>query len=108
MNTEDLLFVGLCGRVLAVNRCTGQTLWETPLKGSLFGTDFVNLFCDRGLLFVHTQGRLFCLDASDGRIKWENPLKGCGYGLATLASVAGSSGGPAAQASQLHHAARAD
>ncbi|MEI7947469.1 MAG: PQQ-binding-like beta-propeller repeat protein [bacterium] len=95
MRQEDMLFVGIKGRVLALDRNSGATLWETKVKGGAFGDSFVNLFFDRGSVFAATQGVLFCLDATTGRIQWENPLKGCGYGIATLASVAGASGNAA-------------
>jgi len=91
MNTDDMLFVGIKGRVLALDRNTGQNIWEAKLKWAVLGDFFVNVFFDRGNVFAHTGGKVFCLDAASGRIKWENPLTGCGYGIATLTSVTGSS-----------------
>jgi outer membrane protein assembly factor BamB len=95
MNTDDMLFVGIKGRILALDRNTGKIIWETTLKWASLGDFFVNVFFDRGNVLAHTGGTLFCLDAVSGRIRWENPLTGYGYGIATLASVTGSSANPA-------------
>jgi outer membrane protein assembly factor BamB len=110
MKAEDMVFVGVNGRVLALDRHSGRSIWETRLKGSILGLGggFVNLFFDRGDIFAHTNGRLFCLDSMSGRIKWENPLKWFGYEIATLASVSGSSGGQAVDAYKDRHAPGAD
>jgi len=92
MRTEDLLFVGVKERVLALKRGTGEIVWATELnRTALVGNVFVNLFVDRSDVFAHTSGTLFCLDAQSGRVKWENPLKGCGYDIATLATSSGTS-----------------
>jgi outer membrane protein assembly factor BamB len=92
MKIEEMLFVGIKRRVLAVDRNTGKMVWETKLPVGSIADSFVNLFFDRGNVFAHTGGKLFCLETANGRIRWENPLKGCGYGIVTMASVAGSSG----------------
>ena len=107
MQIENLLFVGIKGRVLALDRHSGTTLWETKIKGGAFGDSFVNLFFDRGSVFAASGGVLFCLDAATGRIMWKNPLKGCGYGIATVASVAGSSGNTAGIAYKFNQDATA-
>jgi outer membrane protein assembly factor BamB len=93
MKSEDMVFVGIKGRVLGIDRQTGTKLWETRVKGSFVaGAYFVNIFFDRGTVLAAAGGILYCLDAATGRIKWENPLNGCGFGIATIASATGSSG----------------
>ena len=39
MKTSDLVFIGIKGSVVALNRTTGKQVWVTRLKGS----DFVNI-----------------------------------------------------------------
>ena len=39
MKTSDLVFIGIKGSVVALDRATGQQVWATHLKGS----DFVNV-----------------------------------------------------------------
>ena len=90
MNIEQLVFVGIKRQVLALDQSTGSIVWKATLKAAIFD-DFTNVFIDRDALFASAGGRLYCLDPATGRVKWENPLKGCGYGIATLASINGSS-----------------
>jgi outer membrane protein assembly factor BamB len=108
MKIEDMLFVGVKRRVLALDRNTGKTVWERELQGSSMGDSFVTAFLDRGNVYAHTKGTLFCLDAENGRTKWENPLTGCGYGIVTMASVAGSSGNQPAIVHKKQQDAAAD
>ena len=76
-----MLYIGIRGTVVALDRVTGQEIWRTDLKGS----DFVNVVLDGGDLFAATHGELTCLDPSTGRIRWNNPLKGLGWGLMSIA-----------------------
>jgi len=86
MAASDLLFVGIKGSVVALDRATGTQVWTTRLKG----TDFVNVVLSGGDLFAACRGELFCLDQSTGFIRWRNPLKGLGYGLVTIAVQGGT------------------
>ena len=86
MAVSELLFVGIKGSVVALDRATGTQVWATRLKG----TDFVNVVLSGGELYAASRGELFCLDQSTGCIRWRNPLKGLGYGLATIAVPGGS------------------
>jgi outer membrane protein assembly factor BamB len=83
--TDDLIFIGIKGAALALDRGTGATRWQANLKGS----GFVNLVRDQELLLATTRGVVFCLDAATGRILWTNGLEGFGFGIATI--VAGDS-----------------
>jgi|SRR5689334_24784199 outer membrane protein assembly factor BamB len=83
MTQNSLLFIGIAGKVLALDRATGQEIWRTDLKRS----DFVNLIVERGDLFAATVGELYCLDAATGQIRWHNELKGLGRGLIAIAQA---------------------
>ncbi|HET7601809.1 MAG TPA: PQQ-binding-like beta-propeller repeat protein [Gemmatimonadales bacterium] len=82
----DLLFVGLRGHAIALDKATGSERWRTKLKG----TEFVHLVSDGRLLYASTRGNVFALDPATGAILWQNPMKGLGFGLAAL--VAGPGG----------------
>lgn len=82
MKTTDLLFVGIKGSVIALNRATGQQIWATHLRGS----DFVNVVFQDGAVLASCYGEIFCLDPLTGNARWHNPLKGFGIGLATIAA----------------------
>ena len=84
---EKIVFAGIKGKALALDRVTGREIWRTELKGS----DFVNLVLDGDELFATTRGEVFCLDPATGRIRWNNPLKGLGWGLVTIATPEASS-----------------
>ena len=81
---SNLLFIGISGTVLALDRATGEEVWRTPLKG-----DFVNVVLDGGTLFAATKGELFCLDPATGSVRWQNALRGLGRGLITIAQAGG-------------------
>ena len=83
-NVHDrLVFLGIHGHALALDRRTGREAWRTPLKG-----DFVNLVLLGDDLLAATQGEIFCLDPATGRVRWHNPLKGMRFGIATIAAQA--------------------
>ena len=82
MQTSALIFVGIKGSVVALNRATGEQVWVARLKGS----DFVNVFVEGGQVFATCYGEVFCLDARTGIGMWHNRLKGFGTGLATIAT----------------------
>jgi hypothetical protein len=80
---SELIFVGIAGSVVALNRLTGQQVWATHLKG----TQFVNVVLQDGKILATTSGEAFCLDGVAGKLLWHNPLKGYGRGLASMASL---------------------
>jgi hypothetical protein len=82
MKTSDLVFVGIKGSVVALNRATGEQVWTTYLKGS----DFVNVVLEKEVVLASCYGEIFCLDPLTGNGLWDNPLKGFGRGLATIAT----------------------
>jgi outer membrane protein assembly factor BamB len=91
MKTTQLVFVGIRGSVIALNRVTGQQVWATHLKG--FG--FVNVVLQDEAVLASCNGEVFCLDPLTGVGMWHNPLKGFGTGLATIATAETSQGGNA-------------
>lgn len=89
MAIDQLIFVGLNGRVVAVDRERGRVIWNwhspKPRRG------FVSIMLDGDRVVAGLGGYLYCLDAETGRMLWENPLTGFGLGMFSLASVRGSS-----------------
>ena len=88
MTIDQLVFVGLNGYVLALNRDTGEIVWSNDKLES----GPVTLLLDGDRLIASTGGYMFCLDPRTGEVRWNNPLKG--YGLAApaaLVSVRGQS-----------------
>jgi len=96
MTVDQLLFVGLNGYAVALDRDTGEIVWSQEKMHS----GYVTLLLDGDRLIVSTNGYMYCLDPLTGEILWHNPLKGYGSGPAHVISVRG-------QSSQviMHHAA---
>ncbi len=82
MKTSALVFIGIKGSLVALDRATGQQVWATHLKGS----DFVNVVVQDSAVLASCHGEIFCLDPLTGIGMWHNPLKGFGTGLATIAT----------------------
>jgi len=82
MKTSDLIFIGIKGSVVALNRFTGEQVWATHLKGF----DFVNVVFQDEAVLASCYGEIFCLDPLTGDALWHNSLKGFGRGLATIAT----------------------
>jgi outer membrane protein assembly factor BamB len=85
MAESNLIFLGIKGSVVALDRATGTEIWNTPLKG----TDFVNVVLTEAGLYAATRGEIYCIDQATGHIRWRNPLKGLGWGLVTIAVEGG-------------------
>jgi outer membrane protein assembly factor BamB len=83
---SNLLYIGIQGAVLALDRANGAEVWRTRLKGS----DFVNVLVDGDQIFASTSGEVFCLSRFDGQILWNNRLKGLGHGLVTIVTETSS------------------
>ena len=84
--SSKAVFLGVHGDVVALDRETGKTLWQTDLKGG----DFVNVLLDGDRIIATTKGEVFCLDALTGQILWKNTLPGMGLGLITIATTSGA------------------
>jgi outer membrane protein assembly factor BamB len=97
---SGLVFVGLAGKVLALNRDTGEVVWtwsdrENPMRG------FVSVLVDGDRLMVGVNGYLTCLDFAGSEL-WRNPLKGMGIGVTCIASSRGGVVGAGAAEAQAH------
>jgi outer membrane protein assembly factor BamB len=106
MTIDQLIFVGLRGYVLALDRDTGEIAWSNDKLNSGYTT----LLLDGDRLIASTNGYMYCLDPLTGDVLWQNPLRGYGTGVTDLASVRG--GGPRtavarAAAADAEHAAAA-
>ncbi len=101
MNINQLIFVGLNGYAIALDRDTGDIVWSNNnLKGG-----YVTLLLDGDRLIVSTNGYIYCLDPLSGEILWHNPLKGYGAGTPTsLLSVRGHSSQTTLQQAAAHSA----
>jgi outer membrane protein assembly factor BamB len=64
------LFVGVANHVVAIEKTTGQTRWQTKLEGNFgeklgdkivggFGQPFVTLATDGTYVFAHTGGKVY-------------------------------------------------
>jgi outer membrane protein assembly factor BamB len=82
----NAIYLGIKGTVIAINRATGEELWQTTLKGG----DFVNVVLDGNQLYATTRGEIFCLDTKTGEPRWHNSLKGMGLGLISIATPSGN------------------
>ena len=82
MKMSDLVFIGIKGSVVALNRVTGEQAWVVNLKG----LGFVNVVLQNDGVLASCCGEIFCLDPLTGNPRWHNPLKGFGRGLATIAT----------------------
>jgi outer membrane protein assembly factor BamB len=85
---SDLVFVGLNGYAVALDRETGEVVWSNDQMKS----GYVTFLLDGDQLIVSTNGYIYCLDPLTGKILWHNPMKGYGSGTPTsLISVRGQS-----------------
>lgn len=87
MPIEQLIFVGLNGYVVALDRNTGEIVWYNDQMKS----GYVTLLLDGDLLIASTNGYIYCLDPRRGKILWHNPMTGYGTAPTSLISVRGQS-----------------
>src|SRR5687767_14372364 len=85
---DQLIFVGLNGYAVALDRDTGEIVWSNNKMHS----GYVTLLLDGDRLIVSTNGYIYALDPATGEILWHNPMSGYGAGAPTsLLSVRGQS-----------------
>ncbi|MCR9243903.1 MAG: PQQ-binding-like beta-propeller repeat protein [bacterium] len=84
----DLIFVGFNRRAAALNRDTGDIVWEWK---SPKGSGAVAMMLDGERVIAAVNGYTFCLDALTGRQVWMNEMKGFGMGVTCLTSFRSSS-----------------
>src|SRR5947209_3717078 len=94
MNLHQLLFLGLNGRVAALDRDSGEIVWEwtakDPDKHRAVG-GYMTVLVDQGQLFVSANGYTYRLDPVTGEEQWANPLRGWGVGPTALATSTAAS-----------------
>ena len=98
MTIDQLIFVGFNGYALALDRDTGEIVWNN----SDMKSGYVSLLLDGDRLIVSTNGYMYCLDPLTGQTLWHNPLTGYGTGPASLASVRGQQSRHATQIQAAH------
>jgi outer membrane protein assembly factor BamB len=81
---RELLYVGIKGRVVALDHESGEIAWSVELHR---GMSFVPVVVAGSRVFASSGGEVTCLDAATGAILWHNPLKGYGVGYAMLAGA---------------------
>ncbi len=91
MRIQDLVFVGLNGRVAALDVATGEIVWEWQAPK---GGGYVNLLVDRNLLVAAVNGYIYGLDPKNGDQLWFNKLKGYGVGVTSIATLGGATSQP--------------
>jgi outer membrane protein assembly factor BamB len=107
MSLQDLVFVGFNSRVAALERETGEIVWDWQAAKPKYG-GYVTLLLDGERLIVSVNGYMYCLDPATGEQLWYNETKGFGTGVASIASVRGhSSAEVMAMAQQIAQAAAA-
>jgi outer membrane protein assembly factor BamB len=102
MRIDQLVFVGLHGYAVALDRDTGEIVWSNNQMNS----GYVSLLLDGDRLIVSTSGYIYCLDPLTGEILWNNPLTGYGVGVTSLISARGQSQQTLLQAAAAEEARR--
>ena len=82
----SLVFVGLNSRVAALNRDTGEIVWQwgMPTSRKYYVT---MLLLDDKRLIVSASGYTYCLDPRTGEQRWYNELSGFGTGVTSIATL---------------------
>lgn len=82
--SEDYLFIGVGGHVVAIDPRSGAEMWRVKLKGSGIATVAVI----RGKLYGAAGGELSQIEMATGTILWQNKLKGLGLGVVAFPNAA--------------------
>ena len=85
-----MIYIFSNGRVAAIDKKTGDIVWEIKLKAHVKGTvsmHYGQICVEDGKIFVGVSGLLFCLNAKDGSLLWKNELKGWGYSFVSMAGA---------------------
>ncbi|MFT5155093.1 MAG: outer membrane protein assembly factor BamB [Planctomycetota bacterium] len=98
-STNNYLFLGTHGHVMAIDQTDGSTIWKTSLPKT--GFQAVVMMVENGKLLCATAGRAFAVDPVNGKILWENHLPGLGQGVVGMCTVNQSSPSNDAMMAQL-------
>ncbi len=102
MSLSDLIFTGFNRRVAALDKRTGQIVWDRKLPK---GQAYVTLLLDGDLLIAAVDGYMYGLKALTGEQLWFNEMAGFGTGVTSLTSLNGSAQNLAAAAATFAAAA---
>jgi outer membrane protein assembly factor BamB len=91
MNQDDLILLGLKGRVMALSRSTGREVWSTRIPSGMCKADFLTMVVHDQQVFVYGRGHISALNLLTGEVLWTNELPGMGYDLGSLAIPDGPS-----------------
>ncbi len=82
---SDLVCVGFNSRVAALNKDTGEIVWNWKAPK---GRGYVTMLpLDEHRLIVSVVGYTYCLDALTGKQHWFNGLSGFGSGVASIVAL---------------------
>ncbi len=87
------LYIGINGRVAAIDPQSGREVWRTELRSDFFSSTSRSDVCvleDEGRVFAGCNGYVFALDGETGEVLWQNELEGMGNNDVTL-SISGKS-----------------
>jgi outer membrane protein assembly factor BamB len=91
MKHKNTLFIFSNGRVAAIDKKTGNIMWEIKIKQYLgaagMSHHYGQISVEDDKLFVASSGMLLCISAKDGSLIWKNELKGWGYQFVSMANV---------------------
>jgi outer membrane protein assembly factor BamB len=90
MKHKNTLFIFSNGKVAAIDKKSGNILWEIRLKkytGHSMRYYYGQITVEEDKLFVGSSGVLLCLAAKDGSLIWKNELKGWGYQFVAMANA---------------------
>jgi outer membrane protein assembly factor BamB len=83
---DRIVFVGLNGRVAALDRRTGATVWQW--RSPKHRNGYVSLLLlDERQLIVSVDGYTYCLHPRTGQQEWVNELKGFGTGVTSIVAL---------------------
>ena len=76
MSKFTQIFIGGRGRVYALDKNTGNLLWETKLKDGFFksGNDLVSLLETDTHLYAFSYGTLYRLIKNSGDVEWQTHI----------------------------------
>jgi outer membrane protein assembly factor BamB len=91
MLLQDLLFVGFNGRVVALEKRSGELVWDWKCPKP--ASQMIAILVEGERIYASSAGYTYCLDALSGEQLWDNPLKGLGTGVPCLATAESCSNG---------------
>jgi len=82
IDTDQMIFLGFNKRVAALDRRTGQLVWDWKAPK---GWSYVSLLLvDDETLIASVDGYTYCLDPATGHQIWRNDLPGFGTGVVSI------------------------